>query len=1244
MIKDGGQEGELQQFLALRENAMWLDRKDSNGETALMVATKHDRLREMDILFDHGANPNTANPQGETALHIAVSSGRVDTVRKLLERGAAVNILGPQGTPREVAVKHNAQDIVNVLDAKGNVGVGAKPLPGLPARGMKPVVKPRAPTAAPTTNSPPAAQPTRPSAGTTIARPRPVPPVPNTRPLGASPAPRPGLPRPPVAPNCNPSAGPVSPRQRGVSPIAPPKPSLIQPFGASAVSPSSPSFTTHSHYQQQAAPPSSSTTSSTSHSSSYSASMASTPSTSTSTSPSSLSTSDERPLSPGSEGRLRSATAADARPVSSSLLRRPPPPRPARRESNADVPPINLFNRPVSLTSAPMPAIPTLNTAAGAGSSTTYPSWQSTSPRGERGQVSPRVTMPPGAISAVGGGGSALGPSSASAAELAPLQATPAVRAATVSASGPTSPRATIALLDRKRAPRHTVATADDLVISSPAPASGSQISGPGLAGSRIGDTPFSPGQQKKEDPLMMRRRAAEEILTTEVAYVEQLSMLINAYKKPIDAAKVIDRMSLKGIFVNVEVLESLHRTFLSDLQQQMEQWSPENESPGLSSVILSLVPYLKLYIEYITDFDRSLKLVESLHNENEPYHQLIQTLGAGGFVGRLGLDSLRVVPIQRIPRYVLLLKALIKYTPEDHPDYKNLEEALHKMSELATFINTKKSEAESRNRLIELSANLVGKRLEGLEDVEEEAVGGKEPKEHKWRKKYNKYKQCDVCREMGYCTKCKVKECKFYLGIGGVHADCQQNVPHNCGQRRTEKTFIKHSRHLIKEEKELQHKMTSLKHPDSKAPLHKDPIVLLLNDGLAVLYPTEIAKYEFLALIKWVGPSGKPILNENVTETAFSLTDPRYNELHTFVAATKEYKEQFLNEMKQQMSNWHVAQSREREKGGGATSMDQFRGVTFQILFTVPVASTKEKEFTAYVVDMKTQKGTITIMKRYRQFLDLHHRLQNHYKASVIPKFPKKRYLGNNTSHKFIQKRCQKIGQYLNEMMQLPGILDIEEVKTFLTTSLSAKGEEELVGKQDESDQEKAQFIESIAPKEKKEESAGVAGLGQVTRAQTSLSIILKASPISGPGGLSPRGGGVEAKSPRAGATAKSPRGATGGVSPRPGLTKSESEATTPAAAANSERESESGSESTATATTPMTTTEVAVVAERLAKAVALYEFVPQSPKELALKADDVIVVHDREGDAWWFGTVDGTTFGYFPNNYVRLLPEAEW
>jgi len=43
------------------------------------------------------------------------------------------------------------------------------------------------------------------------------------------------------------------------------------------------------------------------------------------------------------------------------------------------------------------------------------------------------------------------------------------------------------------------------------------------------GETTFVGGSTlpKKEDPEMLRRRSAEEILTTEQAYVEQLTMLI---------------------------------------------------------------------------------------------------------------------------------------------------------------------------------------------------------------------------------------------------------------------------------------------------------------------------------------------------------------------------------------------------------------------------------------------------------------------------------------------------------------------------------------------------------------------------------------------------------------------------------------------------------------------------------------------------------------------------------------------
>ncbi len=57
------------------------------------------------------------------------------------------------------------------------------------------------------------------------------------------------------------------------------------------------------------------------------------------------------------------------------------------------------------------------------------------------------------------------------------------------------------------------------------------------------------------------------------------------------------------------------------------------------------------------------------------------------------------------------------------------------------------------------------------------------------------------------------------------------------------------------------------------------------------------------------------------------------------------------------------------------------------------------------------------------------------------VPNFPKKRYIGDNTSPKFVQQRCKHLSEYLNHIIQLPGILDVPEMRTFLMTTLSTKG-----------------------------------------------------------------------------------------------------------------------------------------------------------------------------------------------------------
>jgi len=56
-----------------------------------------------------------------------------------------------------------------------------------------------------------------------------------------------------------------------------------------------------------------------------------------------------------------------------------------------------------------------------------------------------------------------------------------------------------------------------------------------------------------------------------------------------------------------------------------------------------------------------------------------------------IDLSSLLITPVQRIPRYELLLKELINCTWETHPDYTNLEKALQTIKGVASTINEKK-------------------------------------------------------------------------------------------------------------------------------------------------------------------------------------------------------------------------------------------------------------------------------------------------------------------------------------------------------------------------------------------------------------------------------------------------------------------------------------------------------------------------------------------------------------------------
>jgi hypothetical protein len=68
-------------------------------------------------------------------------------------------------------------------------------------------------------------------------------------------------------------------------------------------------------------------------------------------------------------------------------------------------------------------------------------------------------------------------------------------------------------------------------------------------------------------------------------------------------------------------------------------------------------------------------------------------------------------MPIQRLPRYTLLLHSLLEATPKDSQHHTGLTEALQMLKDVVLFINDQKKEADSFVRILELMQRSKGRK-----------------------------------------------------------------------------------------------------------------------------------------------------------------------------------------------------------------------------------------------------------------------------------------------------------------------------------------------------------------------------------------------------------------------------------------------------------------------------------------------------------------------------------------------------
>jgi len=148
-------------------------------------------------------------------------------------------------------------------------------------------------------------------------------------------------------------------------------------------------------------------------------------------------------------------------------------------------------------------------------------------------------------------------------------------------------------------------------------------------------------------------------------------------------------------VFSSVHTILDVSKNLVAELESRLSKW-PQVQLFG--DIFVRLAPVMKLYAEYVNNFDAATNRLKELLAT--PFGSSFFNFCKQKSGSMLDVMSLLIMPVQRVPRYELLLRELMKYTDESHVDYQNLAKASDAIKQINTYINTKKKDTDSRVRL----------------------------------------------------------------------------------------------------------------------------------------------------------------------------------------------------------------------------------------------------------------------------------------------------------------------------------------------------------------------------------------------------------------------------------------------------------------------------------------------------------------------------------------------------------------
>jgi hypothetical protein len=169
---------------------------------------------------------------------------------------------------------------------------------------------------------------------------------------------------------------------------------------------------------------------------------------------------------------------------------------------------------------------------------------------------------------------------------------------------------------------------------------------------------------------------------------------------------EIIPEGVIKVIFSNLGEIYQLHQEMLFALEARLMKWDSD---PRIGDVIAKYAPYFKLYSTYSIQFEGSQAALAEWNKKSPELADIIERVESSPVSRAMPITSYMLTPIQRVPRYKLLLEDYRKHLPQDSADCEDTQGSLKAVLDAASHMDEQCKQLDNFQKVIKIQRTLAG-------------------------------------------------------------------------------------------------------------------------------------------------------------------------------------------------------------------------------------------------------------------------------------------------------------------------------------------------------------------------------------------------------------------------------------------------------------------------------------------------------------------------------------------------------